>query len=982
MDSKEINSYIKLLKRGEIERNDLPKYVRQDEEFKAAERKAKLRKTDKRGFDIIRNTFFVSELLKDGDDYWNSDTLYFNSFDEYYNFLSGKIYTNSCYYQCYFDDETIKKYNLDLSKLKNTSFINYQIDETYTPDESYDFDMVEKDKKLFLKWLEKFEACENADGFLDLRTKLEKSKCSIKSLEIIVSLLFAKQPEKTFSIIMDLINHDHIYYWVVEELCLRFGGQRVLETLDLSFIRYKNTRYKRKKDIKAIADKVTANNFNISVQKGFSKINHFYYINTYYYDKNNKYDYLCKREYFETFEEFAGFLSNDLSDCDLSEINFDIDDSKFVCNENTELPAASDEIIYIVEKECVNSNSYSVHQEWTNVNGKVLSEKDEYFEFFFDFAFYLGNDLSGTDFVMCDGIENIKDISDFNLTGCKFKSNFLEKFGMIYTTLPALKTDSFKIPQVNEEKTELILQQKNEIILNLDERRKYNKVCYITDLHLVHAFINHNCRTVEDRGYVLKKTASALSKYNGILLVGGDVSSNFTYYKQLLTEMNGDYEDWFHLDEEDETNNKEFVFFTLGNHELWDFEGQSFSKIVKTYRKELDEHHYHLLQNNIFYETLDRKIAEIDEETLTTISIEDLRNTLRKAQLVIFGGLGFSGFNNEFNADNGIYRQTITRQEEIRQSKAFNSLYEKVCQAAFDKNVIIFTHTSKPDWSGNEDYKENFIYVNGHTHRNYFYDDGQVRVYADNQIGYKKKQPFLKYFYIDKEIDYFADYKDGIYEITKEEYNDFYSGKNIGIDCNRDGVIYMVKRNNYYCFFKPSKSGLCILNGGALKKVENTDINYYYNNMLSLVSAIKVPLDKYTSLQQKISDQVKAIGGKGRIHGCIVDIDFYNHIYVNPIDQTITGYYAYDMISKEAYRNIPSLLKAKCPVLYSNYKKMLSGKSENALVVSGNTKLDVTPVFYPDTDIYKASREIRKMQKLNSGILTTWTDLGNNLIEG
>lgn len=68
--------------------------------------------------------------------------------------------------------------------------------------------------------------------------------------------------------------------------------------------------------------------------------------------------------------------------------------------------------------------------------------------------------------------------------------------------------------------------------------------------------------------------------------------------------------------------------------------------------------------------------------------------------------------------------------------------------------------------------------------------------------------------------------------------------------------------------------------------------------------------------------------------------------------------------------------------MYSNYKKMLSGKRGNALVIAGNTELCVTPVFYPNTDIYKASREIRKMQKLNSGILTTWTDLGNNFVEG
>ena len=35
-------------------------------------------------------------------------------------------------------------------------------------------------------------------------------------------------------------------------------------------------------------------------------------------------------------------------------------------------------------------------------------------------------------------------------------------------------------------------------------------------------------------------------------------------------------------------------------------------------------------------------------------------------------------------------------------------------------------------------------------------------------------------------------------------------------------------------------------------------------------------------------------------------------------------------------------------------------------------KTSWSPQLYLDTNIYKASREIRKMQRLNSNVLTTW----------
>ena len=67
--------------------------------------------------------------------------------------------------------------------------------------------------------------------------------------------------------------------------------------------------------------------------------------------------------------------------------------------------------------------------------------------------------------------------------------------------------------------------------------------------------------------------------------------------------------------------------------------------------------------------------------------------------------------------------------------------------------------------------------------------------------------------------------------------------------------------------------------------------------MDTMISTIKTPLDKFTSFQKRIADMVKQIGGIGAIHGSIVDIDFYNHIYVNPFDLSITGYWASDIIN-------------------------------------------------------------------------------------
>ena len=70
--------------------------------------------------------------------------------------------------------------------------------------------------------------------------------------------------------------------------------------------------------------------------------------------------------------------------------------------------------------------------------------------------------------------------------------------------------------------------------------------------------------------------------------------------------------------------------------------------------------------------------------------------------MIILGGVGFAGLNTEFNATNGIYRSTITREEEIVRSHRFVAIYKKFLACAADKQVIVLTHMPMSDWTDME----------------------------------------------------------------------------------------------------------------------------------------------------------------------------------------------------------------------------------------------------------------------------------------
>lgn len=937
------------------------------------ERKKGIREIINEGFDIISNKFFVKESVIKDERYLTTKkvTTFFDTFDEFYKYVDGKIYDNACYYQYNFSSEIINKYKIDLKKINFISLIDYTINEHEYGDMIQHFkdeyNQVELSKNNNKKWLERFLKCKNYSEFTSTLKKYKKSTYySYEFEDIIISKLIEKKPKTAFSIMSTALNKSESIF-SLKELCLYYPPDYVLSKNSFD-IRYGTlaTKKKHKKKFECFISNLKEKKYTISTESGFDAKTNYYYIRD-TYDFFEEYSDIEKIAYFDTLGEFLDYLKNDLSNCNLLKAHIEKKDiENCIMNEKTILPYELSTINYSLKKyynyySKYDDEFYVVSQKWYDQNNNLIHENEKKFSYFFDFTYYLKNDLSNSE-LLIDGLLNLNNYEDFNFENAYITSSVMDKFGIKYKHIninsPLI---SFDETISNEKETDIVLFEKRENLLTtgVEDRWIYKNISYISDIHLLHRL--QGCKSETDVDFEIKRIVNEIySECSGILLIGGDVSSSYYLYEKFINEL---------------SNYKSLtVIFVLGNHELWEFSNLSLNNIVKKYKELISSHGMYLIQNNLLYfENGD--IKEITEKEINGSTVDELRQKLNQSRLMVFGGIGFSGYNNRFNADVGLYRSTINRKQEISETIKFEKLYNKVINVASDKNIIILTHMAKENWSNSKQYMDNFVYVSGHDHRNYYFDDGSYRIYADNQLGYNYKHAFTKSFYIEYDYDYFSNYKDGIYEITKNDYISFHRGKNIMMDYNREGKIYMLKKGQYYCFLKPNESGgLCILNGGSLRKLGNRDINYYYNNMDKQILIYKKPLDKYTEYQTKIANAIRDIGGDGTIHGSIVDIDFYNHIYVNPFDLSLTAYYAENIVVKIVYDNIPSLLKTRCPLLYENYEKRLNIGTNVLVPKDENNKIALKPKFYFDTDIYKASREIKKMQRLKKGILTLWYD--------
>ena len=287
--------------------------------------------------------------------------------------------------------------------------------------------------------------------------------------------------------------------------------------------------------------------------------------------------------------------------------------------------------------------------------------------------------------------------------------------------------------------------------------------------------------------------------------------------------------------------------------------------------------------------------------------------------------------------------------------------------------MLVLTHTPTDNWSKGVCVPR-WTYINGHTHQNKYSISEHGGVYSDNQIGYTNSVFSLKYFDFDSTRDIFEDLGDGEYYISRKQYCDFNRHKGIAMQFNQDGQITMLKRNGFYMFFykEDGNKKMYLLSGGKRINIKIQDLNYYYDKMIRYSYAVSDIVSMYNSALKSIALFIKSIGGRGDIHGSIVDIDYYNHIFLDPQSGKIMPYYAETPWHRKFHKDIPTLLQNKCPVLYKNFNRLIASK-KTELIPIDNPKNTIN--IASDSEIVSYSRRILALQKISDlGIIRVWDE--------
>lgn len=577
--------------------------------------------------------------------------------------------------------------------------------------------------------------------------------------------------------------------------------------------------------------------------------------------------------------------------------------------------------------------------------------------------------------------------------------------------LPQLTTTEVETPPPPSEAT--LIKAENGKAKKYDLTREKGRsswtIYYITDIHLEHQvkeFVDRNGLSVENISHFIdgkiQEMLSEMKRTSDVLLIGGDVADT----KELVSLFYDILSKFWHGQ----------IISVLGNHELWDNHSEGIESgyisrpvddIIQDYRERINKSDIKfsnwkglrllniksaLLQNAIYIYYKGCNDCIIEESQILNASDEDLRDICSKSSRIILGGIGFSGLNQHYNAELGLYSSAVTTLEEDKAlSSRFRFVYDKLNRCAGDMQVIVLTHTPVSNWT-DDPCNPNWIYVNGHTHHNSFIHkrDG-ITVLSDNQVGYKPTRWKLNWFKVAAGYDpsdYIVEcFKDGIHEISSEMYIEFYRAKGILMSnvLIYPGKTFVLKRNGFYMFVQRSESNLYLLEGGRKMRLDHNDIQYYYDNMETYCNKVLEAFAPYEQALQTIAEEIGRIGGDGTVHGCIVDINEVNHVYINPFDGKVTPYYAEDICSRLAYDDLPALLKAKLPQIYTTFREaykngeipLLSQYAVSKKKVKETEKMTLAtvPELVLGTEMYGPSRIMRSIQYIfDENIIRIWKD--------
>lgn len=586
------------------------------------------------------------------------------------------------------------------------------------------------------------------------------------------------------------------------------------------------------------------------------------------------------------------------------------------------------------------------------------------------------------------------------------------------------------------ERDEGVVRQSNTLLSNIsgtDSDKNKHYVYYISDIHLDHKiykkFGKHGTLS-KVVNYIESIVDGLLKDDNGqdiyfqidsTILIMGDTSHSFAineiFYETLSRKLP------YHRD----------AFVTLGNHELWEYD--SVDEALLAYNGLFDRlPNIHLLYNSLYAnnsykepdeltalrrqrwqiakdDTLTEKarakaIKEIEKQinladpqyslteeerhksrvmaniisndALRNMTAEEIRNRCFDSKMIIFGAIGYSRYNEGFNANVGMYMNAITtRDQEERLSKETESIHNKLAESLQNNHLLIATHMPLSNWSKAQP-QGGWAYFSGHTHKNQkiLAESGSTS-FADNQVGYYGKRIKFNLAITEGRVDYFAYYQDGIYDIRERDYFNFYwNTPKIMSSIDKRGSkkikIKMLKSSGLYMFLLETENGkLYLLEGGKRHKLRIQDVNYYYGNLVLLNKIVSEAVNGIRTYLSQLASFVKQIGGSGHIHGNIVDIDFYNHIMIDIRDGSMLPYFAYSVADRFEYPNLPKLLHDNRRDLYTNFL----GYNGDLPVISKNGQVSVAIKHSADATIYKDSNMMLKIQDmLDHNVIRFWND--------
>ena len=437
-----------------------------------------------------------------------------------------------------------------------------------------------------------------------------------------------------------------------------------------------------------------------------------------------------------------------------------------------------------------------------------------------------------------------------------------------------------------------------------------------------------------------------------------------------------------------------YVYSILGNHELWDF--ASFDACAAAYEKLFQELGISFLNDNCsslgpyMYPYRIHYDAETHKNAKTLLQRNENpeeydRQLFYAENIVVVGGLGFAGMNPSLNANQGIYGMTVNRNEELKRCKEWKNCVYKAVNLARENHcsLVVLSHTPVSDWLEHPEDLDNCFLFSGHTHRNVAYGaENNTFFFADNQVGYKGKTFRFKKAVLHLPRDPFASDPDGFREITCAEFKEYYRYVRDNIpgmskieqqveQC--EAKLYVIKQDGYVGFFVSSPRGVYICNGGVVRRIGKPEsLDRYMANFMTMINKYITALTPLRRAQEQLSAYIKSIGGVGKIHGTIVDIDFFNHVMVNTNDGSLVYYYSPVFGAVKRYPDFRSLIHNHCPML------------EAAFLAAGDTQLvpiaealASEPESYERVDIrnspYALSRRVNALQRLfEKRILRDW----------